>query len=234
MVSLLKDSTLGYVVSYPELMKQASDLTVYTHLLIQTYLIFSVVYLLARFPLDSRMSAGSPPDSSMPLREDAGHHPRSCIRAQQGVTPQVVSGPGGREGKGQCAQGHHHRMRGCDSDDNDGDAFDDAEDGGEDRVAALNSSSVSMVKVPFLRWARPRVEQVFMPWTAMATAVRTTSASAVGGAAEAVMELTHGPGLVLDYETDLDRVADAYAAMDERRASSPSSESDRCRSRWTL
>ena len=26
------------------------------------------------------------------------------------------------------------------------------------------------------------------------------------------------PGLVLDYETDLDRVADAYAAMDERRA----------------
>ena len=26
------------------------------------------------------------------------------------------------------------------------------------------------------------------------------------------------PGLVLDYETDLDHVADAYAAMDERRA----------------
>jgi len=26
------------------------------------------------------------------------------------------------------------------------------------------------------------------------------------------------PGLVLDYETDLDHVADAYAAMDQRRA----------------
>ena len=26
------------------------------------------------------------------------------------------------------------------------------------------------------------------------------------------------PGLVLDYETDLDGIADAYAAMDERRA----------------
>jgi threonine dehydrogenase-like Zn-dependent dehydrogenase len=26
------------------------------------------------------------------------------------------------------------------------------------------------------------------------------------------------PGLVLDYETDLDQVADAYTAMDERRA----------------
>jgi threonine dehydrogenase-like Zn-dependent dehydrogenase len=26
------------------------------------------------------------------------------------------------------------------------------------------------------------------------------------------------PGLMLDYETDLDQVADAYAAMDERRA----------------
>ncbi len=29
---------------------------------------------------------------------------------------------------------------------------------------------------------------------------------------------THQPGLVFDYSTDLDHVADAYAAMDERRA----------------
>ena len=28
----------------------------------------------------------------------------------------------------------------------------------------------------------------------------------------------HRPGQVLDYETDLDGIADAYAAMDERRA----------------
>lgn len=51
LVSLLKDSTLGYVVSYPELMKQANNLTVYTHLLIQTYLIVAVVYVLINFAL---------------------------------------------------------------------------------------------------------------------------------------------------------------------------------------
>jgi threonine dehydrogenase-like Zn-dependent dehydrogenase len=33
-----------------------------------------------------------------------------------------------------------------------------------------------------------------------------------------VLDGTINPGLVLDYETDLDHVADAYAAMDERRA----------------
>jgi threonine dehydrogenase-like Zn-dependent dehydrogenase len=35
---------------------------------------------------------------------------------------------------------------------------------------------------------------------------------------EDVLEGRINPGLVLDYETDLDDVADAYAAMDERRA----------------
>ena len=45
LVALLKDSTLGYVVSYPELMKQAQNLTVYTHLLVQTYLIVAAVYV---------------------------------------------------------------------------------------------------------------------------------------------------------------------------------------------
>ncbi len=35
LTSLLKDSTLGYVLSYPELMKQGNNLTVYTHLLVQ-------------------------------------------------------------------------------------------------------------------------------------------------------------------------------------------------------
>lgn len=45
LVSLLKDSTLGYVVSYPELMKQANSLTVYTHLLVQPFLIVSCIYV---------------------------------------------------------------------------------------------------------------------------------------------------------------------------------------------
>lgn len=51
LVSLLKDSTLGYVVSYPELMKQGNNLTVYTHLLVQTYLIVAVIYVLMNFTL---------------------------------------------------------------------------------------------------------------------------------------------------------------------------------------
>jgi glutamate transport system permease protein len=51
LVSLLKDSTLGYVVSYPELMKQANNLTVYTHLLIQTYLIVALVYVVINLAL---------------------------------------------------------------------------------------------------------------------------------------------------------------------------------------
>ncbi len=45
-VSLLKDSTLGYAASYPELMKQAQNLTAYTGDLIQTYLVVSVVYII--------------------------------------------------------------------------------------------------------------------------------------------------------------------------------------------
>lgn len=51
LVSLLKDSTLGYVVSYPELMKQGNNLTVYTHLLVQTYLIVALIYIVMNFAL---------------------------------------------------------------------------------------------------------------------------------------------------------------------------------------
>jgi glutamate transport system permease protein len=57
LVSLLKDSTLGYVVSYPELMKQANNLSIYTHLLIQTYLIVAVVYVVLNFGLSSLANA---------------------------------------------------------------------------------------------------------------------------------------------------------------------------------
>lgn len=51
LVSLLKDSTLGYVVSYPELMKQGNNLTVYTHLLVQTYLIIALIYIVMNYAL---------------------------------------------------------------------------------------------------------------------------------------------------------------------------------------
>jgi glutamate transport system permease protein len=57
LVALLKDSTLGYVVSYPELLKQANNLTVFTHLLVQTYLIVAAVYVVVNLLL-SRLAVG--------------------------------------------------------------------------------------------------------------------------------------------------------------------------------
>lgn len=66
LVVLVKDTTLGYAVSYPELMKTSNNLTAYTNHLIQTYLIIAVVYVLtnmlishlARY-LERRMSGRS-------------------------------------------------------------------------------------------------------------------------------------------------------------------------------
>jgi len=51
LVTLLKESTLGYAVSYPELMKQGDFLTARTHLLIQTYVVIAVIYVLINFLL---------------------------------------------------------------------------------------------------------------------------------------------------------------------------------------
>lgn len=64
LVALLKDSTLGYVVSYPELMKQANNLANYTNLLVQTYIIVAAVYvvlnlLLSRFAVWLERRLGS-------------------------------------------------------------------------------------------------------------------------------------------------------------------------------
>lgn len=51
LVALLKDSTLGYVVSFPELMKQSDNMLAYTHLLVQTYLVIAALYVLVNFLL---------------------------------------------------------------------------------------------------------------------------------------------------------------------------------------
>ncbi len=45
LVSLLKDSTLGYVVSYNELQFQAKTMVSITRYLVQTYLVVSVIYI---------------------------------------------------------------------------------------------------------------------------------------------------------------------------------------------
>ena len=49
LASVLKDTTLGYVVSYAELMRQAENLTVFTHLLIQTYMIVAAIYVVINY-----------------------------------------------------------------------------------------------------------------------------------------------------------------------------------------
>lgn len=51
LVSLLKDSTLGFVVSYPELMQQGKTLTAYYGYLIQTYLVVALIYVVLNFLL---------------------------------------------------------------------------------------------------------------------------------------------------------------------------------------
>lgn len=45
LVSLLKDTTLGYVVSYPELLNQGKSLGSYTHNFVQSYLVVTAVYV---------------------------------------------------------------------------------------------------------------------------------------------------------------------------------------------
>jgi glutamate transport system permease protein len=51
LVALLKDSTLGYVVSYPELMKQANNLANNTKLLLQAFVVVSAIYVVINFGL---------------------------------------------------------------------------------------------------------------------------------------------------------------------------------------
>lgn len=51
LISLLKESTLGYAVSYPELMKQGDFLTARTQLLFQTFVIIAVIYVVINFLL---------------------------------------------------------------------------------------------------------------------------------------------------------------------------------------
>ena len=51
LVAIVKDSTLGYVVSYPELMKQANLLANNTKLLLQAFVVVSAIYVVINFAL---------------------------------------------------------------------------------------------------------------------------------------------------------------------------------------
>ena len=66
LISVLKDSTLGYVVSYEELMRQGQVLTQSMHLYLQTFTIIAVIYFLLNWLLsllanrvDRALQAGS-------------------------------------------------------------------------------------------------------------------------------------------------------------------------------
>lgn len=50
-VSLVKETTLGYVVSYAELLQSGKVLGEYTHTLVQTYLVVAMVYVLVNLSL---------------------------------------------------------------------------------------------------------------------------------------------------------------------------------------
>ncbi len=75
LVSLLKDSTLGYVVSYGELMQQGKELVAYYHYMIQTYLVIALVYVLINWLL-TRLAAwlqvrmGTRRTSARPIQVD--------------------------------------------------------------------------------------------------------------------------------------------------------------------
>jgi glutamate transport system permease protein len=51
LVSLLKDSTLGFVVSYNELQFQGKTMVSITRYLVQTYVVVSVIYIVINFLL---------------------------------------------------------------------------------------------------------------------------------------------------------------------------------------
>lgn len=96
LVSLLKDSTLGYVVSYPELMQQGRVLTSFHHNMIQTYLVVAVIFVLINWlltrladRLQARITRRATPSSSIGNTVAAGESTASVqaidIRAGLGA-----------------------------------------------------------------------------------------------------------------------------------------------------
>ena len=45
LVSLLKDTSLGYIVAYTELLYRGQVLSTFNHLLVQTFLVVTLIYL---------------------------------------------------------------------------------------------------------------------------------------------------------------------------------------------
>jgi glutamate transport system permease protein len=75
LVSLLKDTTLGYVVSYPELLNQGKVLGSYTHDFLQSYLTVTVIYIVVNAVLSQLAEA---------LERRGKRHPKAGAAAGDG------------------------------------------------------------------------------------------------------------------------------------------------------
>jgi glutamate transport system permease protein len=74
-VLVLKDSTLGYVVSYPEMLKQADFLTARTGLLFQTYVIIALLFIVVNAALSQGADALDRRLNRRPARTEVGGGP---------------------------------------------------------------------------------------------------------------------------------------------------------------
>ena len=89
LVTVLKESTLGYAVSYPELMHEGDFLTARTHLLFQTFVIVAVIYVVINFLL-GRLAGWVERRLS---RRPGGPGPRTTQDSQQATAPQAGLAP---------------------------------------------------------------------------------------------------------------------------------------------
>lgn len=90
MVSLLKDTTLGYVVSYPELLNEGKVLGSYTHDFVQSYLTVTVIYIVINAALSQLAHALDRRGQRRPRAEGAGAGPDAAVRPSTDPVAQAL------------------------------------------------------------------------------------------------------------------------------------------------
>ena len=95
LVAIVKDSTIGYVVSYPELMKQANTLANNTKLLLQAFVVVSLIYVAINFAL-TRLAVA--------LEARIGRAGSGRVPADEPVVEQVELPVGGRSSLRGCSR----------------------------------------------------------------------------------------------------------------------------------
>ena len=89
MVSILKDTTLGYVVSYPELLNQGKSMGSYTHDFVQSYLVVTAVYVVSTRRCPSWRTALERRQRRRPRAVDAGAKP-GAVESLTAVTNEGI------------------------------------------------------------------------------------------------------------------------------------------------